>query len=34
VNEAAKECGVSGERIRQKLKDSNYIDWKYLDNSN
>ena len=33
VNEAAKECGISGERVRQKLKDDNYKDWKYLDNS-
>jgi len=33
VNEAAKALGLSGERIRQKLKDDNYKDWKYLDNS-
>jgi len=32
VNEAAKEFGVSGERIRQKLKSDNYKDWKYLEN--
>ena len=34
VNEAAKEFGVSGERIRQKLKSEKYKDWKHLDNSN
>ena len=33
VNEAAKALGLSGERIRQKLKDDNYKDWIYLDNS-
>jgi hypothetical protein len=33
VNEAAKEFGISGERVRQKLKSDNYKDWKYLDNS-
>jgi len=33
VNEAAKALGLSGERVRQKLKDNNYKDWIYLDNS-
>src|SRR5210317_2025993 len=32
VNEAAKALGLSGERVRQKLKDNNYKDWIYLDN--
>ena len=33
VNEAAKALGLSGERVRQKLKDNTYKDWIYLDNS-
>lgn len=32
ITEAAKEFGVSGERIRQKLKSEKYKDWFYLDN--
>jgi hypothetical protein len=32
VTEAAKEFGVSGERIRQKLKSDQYKDWFYLEN--
>ena len=32
VHEAGKDIGVSGERIRQKLKSEKYKDWFYLDN--
>ena len=32
LKEAAEFFGLSSERIRQKLKDKKYLDWKYLDN--